>query len=331
MEKAHYQPEGLRMGIRVLMVGRRPSIALNELRRYWGEVDVAKAPKTPFKRYDLVVAQEPSRRCGLPAYLHASLYGERWICEVHGEYLQYLKLPELALAKWLLRRADAVRAVNKGIAYALKRFGVKNVLYAPSVYVNTELFHPLTPHEKRERLVLFVGRFVFEKGFDLLFKSFKVLLKKMPDAKLRLIGRGPEANRILGYVKSLELGGRVELIGWLPQSELVKHYNEASVYACTSKFEGGPRTLFEACACETPFVSTPVGVVKDVATNGKEGFITEGDPLLFAKRLETLLNDVKLREEMGKQARMLVLKHFEWTKAVKRYALTYIDFLKRFK
>lgn len=317
--------------MRVLMVGRKPSIALSELRRYWGEVDIAKAPKTPFKKYDLIVAQEPSRRCGLPAYLHASLYGERWVCEVHGEYLQYLKLPELALAKWLLRRADAVRAVNKGIARTLKKLGVKNVLHVPSVYINTKLFRPLTPHEERGKLVLFVGRFAFEKGFNLLFKSFKALLEKVPDAKLRLIGRGPEAGRILEYVKSLRLNGRVELIEWLPQSELVKHYNEASVYACTSKFEGGPRTLFEACACETPFVSTPVGIVKDVATDGKEGFIVERDPILFAKRLEALLNNVKLREEMGKQARTLVLEHFEWAKAVERYALAYIDFLKRLK
>ncbi|MDW7977461.1 MAG: hypothetical protein RMH74_01510 [Candidatus Caldarchaeum sp.] len=75
--------------MRVLMVGRRPSVALEELRRHWGYVEVSTNPLTPkLRRYDLVIAQEPTLRIGFPSLLQHKLSRAVFICEVHGNYLQ---------------------------------------------------------------------------------------------------------------------------------------------------------------------------------------------------------------------------------------------------
>jgi glycosyltransferase involved in cell wall biosynthesis len=80
-------------------------------------------------------------------------------------------------------------------------------------------------------------------------------------------------------------------------------------------------------SCETPFVSTKVGLVNELAQHGKEGFLVDRDPKAFAEYVTLLLDDYKLREKMGKRGRELVLKHCEWNDVVRMYAETYVRFL----
>jgi len=315
--------------MRVLMIGRGRSIALRDLERYWGEVEVldtTRSLKPPLKRFDLVVAQEPLRVIGLLALLHSKLFREKLVYEVHGDYIPHVKGLDKLFMLHALKSCFAARAVNKTIYRRLQELGVERILYVPGVYVDTELFKPLKPHEEREGFLLYVGRFSKEKNLPLLLRSFKVLSEREVEAKLVLVGRGEEYSVIQRFLRSSPaLAERVKVVNeWLPQRELVKFYCEASAFVSTSIFEGGPRTIFEACACETPFISTPTGVVLDYAEHGREGFIVDWREEEVAEYMAKLLSDVKLRRAMGERARRLVLEHFEWSKAVKRYAEAYL-------
>ena len=59
--------------MRVLMIGRSKSIAFEDLRKHWGEVDFARPPRIPIGAYDLVIAQEPTLRIGVAAWLAATV------------------------------------------------------------------------------------------------------------------------------------------------------------------------------------------------------------------------------------------------------------------
>ncbi|MEM2556708.1 MAG: hypothetical protein QW720_02825, partial [Candidatus Caldarchaeum sp.] len=99
--------------MRVLMVGRKPSIALDELRKYWGTVEVATGFFTPrLTRYDLVIAQEPTVKIGLPALLQAKLSNALLVTEVHGDYLSgnFLPWKDRLFAWFALKASDFVRA-----------------------------------------------------------------------------------------------------------------------------------------------------------------------------------------------------------------------------
>lgn len=315
--------------MRVLMVGRKPSIALEELRKYWGEIDVATGFFIPEpKGYDLVIAQEPTMKIGLPALLQAKLSRTTFICEVHGDYLErdFLPRKDLMAAKIVLKSSDFVRAVNNHIAESLRSWGVKHVMTIPSIYIRLDKFKPLIAHEDRENVVLSASRLVPEKGLELLIDAVPALFRNFPDLEVRIIGEGPERPRLEQQVRKLGVERVVRFLGWVSQDELVRQYNQAAVFVCTSLHEGGPRTVFEAAACHTPFVSTSVGIVREIFEHGREGYFIRGrDVRSLTEHVTKLLESPSLREEMGTRAREVVAKNFEWHRAIERYASAYID------
>jgi len=313
--------------MRVLMVGRSRSMAFQDLQRYWGEVVFAKPPRIPLKRYDLVVAQEPTLRVGLPAYLCARATGAKLVVEVHGDYLGFLSKSQRALALRLIRKADYVRAVNRSIAESLRRVGARNILLIPSTYIDIRLFKPMRLHPQRPRSVMYAGRLTPEKNLHLLLSAFKRVLSEVEDATLTIVGDGPEKPSIAKAIKDLGLESSARMLPWVPRERLPELYNEAAVFALTSDYEGGPRALFEAGACCTPFVSTRVGIAVEVAEHGVHGFFADADPNEIAEYLTDLLLDPGLRQEMGDRLRRLVEERFEWSKAVERYAKAYQSLL----
>jgi glycosyltransferase involved in cell wall biosynthesis len=313
--------------MRVLMVGKSPSIALDDLRRYWGEVIFARPPWLRPGKYDLVIAQEPTIRSGLPAYLIAKQAGAPFFCEVHGNYLGHMTVTQRMLAYWILRRANLVRAVNGTIERQLRRMGFRNVLRIPAIYIKPELFKLLKPQRERGPLVLFVGRLSKEKGLDLLLESFRLVAEKMPEATLYIVGRGEMKEWVRGRLSALGLEKRTQILDWVPQRDLVRLYNEAAVLVCTSLYEGGPRVVFEAAACGTPSVSTRVGIVPEVFRDGVEVLFVERRAEDVAVAVVDLLKDADLRERIGEAARKRTLSLFSWDEAVKRYAMAYLEAL----
>ncbi|MEM3742529.1 MAG: glycosyltransferase family 4 protein [Nitrososphaerota archaeon] len=314
--------------LRVLMVGRRKSIAFDELRNYWGEVEFCRPPKIPLKKHDIVIAQEPTLKIGPSAYLAAKLCRAKFIVEVHGEYLGWLKGIQRTTSIFLLRRADLIRVVTNRIAQDLNRMRLRRVVVIPSVYIKTDVFKPIINHEDREKLIIYTGRFSREKNLPLLLKAFKLLIRKEPSAKLLLIGKGSQVNKVSKLIKLLNIDKNTRLYDtWLPQEKLATYYNRAAIFALTSYYEGGPRAIFEAGACCTPFVSTKVGILYETVPEGVGGFYTSRDPQEIANKIIALLNDASTRQKMGENMRRIVLENFEWNTAIKRYAEAYTNLL----
>jgi len=316
--------------MRVLMVGRSKSIAFDELQRYWGEVSFVRPPKlVKPRRYDLIIAQEPTPRIGVYAYMLSKITGAKLVLEVHADYLELGLTPfQRKIAEYLLRRCNLVRAVSWKIVEDVKRLGVKNVIMIPSIYVKTDIFKSLKNHSSRKPLILSVGRLVEQKNFPLLLYAFKKVEEEIPGAELLIHGRGPQEKEIIHLARKLELKNLKLITDWLSEEELVHLYNDAALLAITSRYEGGPRVAFEAGACHTPFVSTRVGILAEVAQHGQHGFFAENIKE-FSEKIITMLQDSKLRERMGESFRRLVVERFEWNKAIRRYAECYLNYFIR--
>jgi glycosyltransferase involved in cell wall biosynthesis len=314
--------------MRALMVGRSKSIAFDELQRYWGEVSFVKPPQlVKPRRYDLVIAQEPTPRVGVYAYMLSKITGAKLVLEVHADYLELGLTPfQRKIAEYLLRRCSLVRAVSWKIMEDVKKLGVKKVVMIPSIYVKTNVFRPLKSHSSRKPIILSVGRLVEQKNLPVLLYAFKKIEEEFPRAELLIHGRGPEEKEIIHLAKKLELKNFKLITNWLSEEELVHLYNEAALLAITSKYEGGPRVAFEAGACHTPFVSTRVGILAEVAQHGQHGFFAE-KPGEFAEKIITLIQDPSLRGKMGENFRRLVEESFEWYKSIKRYAECYLNII----
>ena len=149
--------------------------------------------------------------------------------------------------------------------------------------------------------VIAVGRYTYQKGFDLLIKAWRIVHKKHPDWTLNIYGGGKKEDlqplvEKLGLANTLKLNGSV--------SSIREKYQESSIFVLCSRFEGLPLVLMEAMSTGLPSVSftCPCGP-RDIVHDGEDGILCEnGNIKSLAAGICRLIEDEPLRKEMGRKA-----------------------------
>lgn len=150
-------------------------------------------------------------------------------------------------------------------------------------------------------VVAAIGRLVPIKRLDRLIDAFGILARRVPSARLYLVGDGSEREALRARAAAAGLDERVAFVGW--SAETPDWYAASDVVALTSDREGTPLALIEAAAAGRPVVATDVGGVADVVADGLTGFIAPaGDTAALADRLTQLALDPVLRATMGLSA-----------------------------
>jgi glycosyltransferase involved in cell wall biosynthesis len=147
------------------------------------------------------------------------------------------------------------------------------------------------------------------KGLDVLHSVVRAARERIPNLHISFLGLGWEEE-----VAALrEQGISANYVGFIPESQLASFYSSINVYLLTSRIEGGPCTVLEAMACETPVVTTRVGLVPEVIVDGETGFSAEvGDADSLADHLSTLASSAELRKRIGTAARAKVVAERSW-------------------
>ena len=162
--------------------------------------------------------------------------------------------------------------------------------------------------------LLFVGRFVRQKGLDLLFEALATI---DPSLKwhLTLVGDGPERANLLEQATRLGLMDHIALRGWVKKEELSAIYRNGDVFVLPSRDEGFANVLLEAMAAGLPIMGTYVSGTDDAVIDGETGYIVQpGDIPALTNRLTKLFSDANLRERMGRAARARAEAQFDWHK-----------------
>lgn len=164
-------------------------------------------------------------------------------------------------------------------------------------------FVPTKHSELKEKRVIAVGRYVYQKGFDLLLQAWSKIEKLYPDWQLVVYGDGDRTE----YEKQMEAQGidnkRCRLNG--PTSNIQQEYINSSVFVFSSRFEGFGMVLVEAMACGLPVISfaCPCGP-KDIVKDEEDGLLVEnGNTDALAAALVRLMGDERLRQQMAAKAR----------------------------
>jgi glycosyltransferase involved in cell wall biosynthesis len=154
-----------------------------------------------------------------------------------------------------------------------------------------------------------IGRMTGVKRTDDVLLAFQQLRSSGVDARLCMVGDGPDRNELerraheLGVMRDTVFLGYQENVGPL--------YAAFDTFVLPSSNEGTPVTSIEALAAGRPVVATRVGGVPDVVRDGEDGFLVEpGSIDGLANRLAELASDPKLRARMGKAARSRVLPRY---------------------
>lgn len=119
------------------------------------------------------------------------------------------------------------------------------------------------------------GRLVPWKGFETLIEVFSEVLKQIPDAKLIIIGSGPQEIELKSKIKELKLERRIFLLGQLSQAELQLFLRAADIFVLNTGYEGLSHLILEAMQQETPVVTTEIGGNPELINDGFNGLLVE--------------------------------------------------------
>lgn len=221
---------------------------------------------------DVVTAQDPFL-IGLTAWVAARLMGAKFHVQVHTDIFHSrfaahsFKLRSFVyLARFILRRADAVRVVSERIKHSLHELHLTVPVSVLPVFVDGEaVVRAHTIDRAKEypdfkKIVLVVARLEPEKNIEAAVRAFGEIVKAQPSAGLLIIGDGSGAGALHALVEFLGLKNRVKFLG---ARSPYPYYKAADVLLVTSDFEGYGMVIVEALAASLPVVSYDVGIAHE--------------------------------------------------------------------
>ena len=160
--------------------------------------------------------------------------------------------------------------------------------------------------------ILNVGRAVPVKGQSLLVEAIAELGRQGVDARLTVVGDGPQAAELRDSATRLAVAGQVEFAGAVGQDEILAYYRRADVFALPSFAEGLPVVLMEAMATGLPVVASRIAGIPELVEDGVSGLlVTPGRRDELVAALAALLCATpERRAEMGAAGRSRVEAEF---------------------
>ena len=172
--------------------------------------------------------------------------------------------------------------------------------------VDADYFSPDTSRESSEPTVIFVGRLVEQKDPVTLVEGFRLTLKRVPNARLVIVGNGPLLSSVEGLVRAYALESQVTLLPGT--SDILPLLRESWAFAMPSAWEGSPNAMIEAMAVGLPVVGTRVGGIPDLVDHGVTGLMCDAeDCVSFGENLAQVLLDESVRRSMAHNGREKVL------------------------
>ena len=171
------------------------------------------------------------------------------------------------------------------------------------IYPGVNLPATVSPSSSSDPL-LFVGNLWQHKRIDLVIKA----LAQLPDAKLRIIGEGPEKQNLVRLVRGLGLQGRVTFCGRVDQKTLTSAYARSSICVYTPEREPFGMVPLEAAAAARPVIATEGGGYSEVLNDSCARFVP-AHPDKIAESIATVLGDPDLARRMGAAGREIAGRH----------------------
>lgn len=252
---------------------------------------------------------------GFAAVLFGRVFKKPVVVSARGSDINLFKTFPLIrkLLRYVLRRAARVIAVSKALKEAMVQLGIpeEKISRIPNG-VDPEQFYPVPKEQARRELglpnrrtVLSVGNLTDNKGFDLVIKSFRVLVDRFheKDIQLAIVGDGPCRSHLEKLILSLRLDGQVRMVGAVSHDKLRLWYSGADVFCLASRREGWPNVLLESLACGTPVVATAVGGIPEIISSDNVGLLSEREESKLAEAIRAALKKSWRSDEIVAYAR----------------------------
>ena len=195
------------------------------------------------------------------------------------------------------------------VAYGVIEKGDSRVIPNPvlpgdfDLLVREDANHPWL-NDPNIKVVLSVGRLYPQKNQRLLIQAFRIVARRQEQARLLILGEGPERGRLEEQISACGLEGRVELHHFVQNP--FPYYAKAGVFVLTSDYEGFGNVLVEALSVGTPVVCSDCpGGPRAILAGGKYGrLVQQGDAVQTAEAVLEALSariDVSVLQERAQE------------------------------
>ena len=249
---------------------------------------------------------------GVAAALLARWFNKPLTITARGTDLNLI--PRYALPRqmmqWAAGKAQASIGVSSALVDVRRGWGIADErLHVMRNGVDLQRFRPLPQAEARAQLgltgaplLLSVGNLVELKGHDIAIGALARLLPQYPQARLVIVGQGPEKAQLLAHARQLGVAEQVTLAGAQPNAELLHWYSAADVFLLASSREGWANVLLEAMACGTPVVATDICGTPEVVRPASGGRLVARNAAAFSAAIESLVQVMSDRAAVRRYA-----------------------------
>ena len=271
---------------------------------------------------------------GFLAYLCKKLYGIPYIATAHAGDIFPLKSRFLRfLSSLAIKDSDYCTANSAFTKKELSKISAKKGIKIIPMGVDLEVFSPKNKNVNlRKRLgiksafILSVGRLAEKKGIAYLIMAMGEVAKKLPDAKLVIIGDGPERKSLELLASELNLQDNTIFTGSVENKHLPGFYATAdlfvgpSIVAKSGDTEGLGIVFLEALASGTCVIGSDVGGIPDIIRHNKTGLlVNQKDPRQLADAMIKLLLDERLRKRLALNGQKFVRTNYSWKLAGQKF------------
>jgi 1,2-diacylglycerol 3-alpha-glucosyltransferase len=194
--------------------------------------------------------------------------------------------------------------------------------------------------KEEDFVIMFVGRLGKEKNVDFLIKNHHSIVKHNKNAKLVIIGHGPDADSFHKLTLKEKMDSNIIFTGKVPWEDISKYYQFADIFTTASKSETQGLTVIEAIAASVPVVCINDESFKDVIIDDLNGYLFDNKKD-YVKSIIKIMDDKELYERLSNQGRISAELHSSkyfaekvldvYNIAIKDIVPTKKTFLSRFK
>jgi glycosyltransferase involved in cell wall biosynthesis len=243
--------------------------------------------------------------------------------------------------RWLRQWAYRVMILNEGMREeALKEHFPPHQLYWMPNPVDTSEFAPGSAGQRLEQrarlgipaaapVVLYCGRLAPEKALPSLLDAFALVMRRIPEAVLVLVGDGPLRAPLAEQAERLGLAaGNIRFAGRVAPAKICGWLQIADVFTLVSPSEGFPCALVEAMSTGLASVVSDIPGNRQLIDPEEQGLLVPfGDVEAIAGAIRRVLEDASLRGRMGEAARRRVVENYSTDKIAERYEALFGDAL----